>query len=76
MQSLLERKVPFVPYARLSGADGLRLSRAAFGVMLKFSGDLLDSMAVLVDDVDMSWSELEGDSERDLKIRDIIKQAP
>lgn len=33
-------------------------------------------MAVLVDDVDMSWSELEGDSERDLKIRDIIKQAP
>jgi len=29
--------MPFVPYARLSGADGMRLSRAAFGVMIKFS---------------------------------------
>lgn len=34
---MLERKVPFVPYARINGADGMRLSRAAFGVMIKFS---------------------------------------
>ena len=37
LQNFLERKVPFVPYARLTGADGMRLSRAAFSVMIKFS---------------------------------------
>jgi len=37
LQNFLERKVPFVPYAKLTGADGMRLSRAAFGVMIKFS---------------------------------------
>lgn len=37
LQKSLERKVPFVPYARLAGTDGMRLSRAAFALMMKFS---------------------------------------
>jgi hypothetical protein len=41
-----------VPYARLSGADGLRMARAAFGVMIKFS-DQFESFVSLVDEVDM-----------------------
>ena len=63
-----------VPYARLSGMDGLRLSRAAFGVMIKFS-ELFDGFMTLVDDVDNTWEELEGDEERDFKIKDMIKKS-
>jgi hypothetical protein len=37
LQQILEKKVPFVPYARLGGEDGMRISRAAFSVMIKFS---------------------------------------
>jgi len=37
-----------VPFARLGGKDGLRMSRAAFAVMVKFS-DLLDDFRSLVD---------------------------
>jgi hypothetical protein len=43
LQSFLETKRPFVPHARLGGIDGMRMSRAAFGVMVKFS-DLTDSI--------------------------------
>lgn len=48
-----------VPFARLGGADGLRLSRAAFAVMVKFS-DLLDDFRALVDQVDMQ-AQMEDD---------------
>ena len=54
LQQLLERKMPLVAFARLSGEDGMRLSRAAFAVMLKFS-ELFDDFAALVDEVDMQW---------------------
>jgi hypothetical protein len=43
LQNFLETKRPFVPHARLGGIDGMRMSRAAFGVMVKFS-DLTDSI--------------------------------
>ena len=52
LQRLLETKIPMVPYARLTGADGMRLSRAAFGVMIKFS-EFYDAFFELVDEVDM-----------------------
>jgi hypothetical protein len=52
LQFILERKMPMVPFARLGGADGLGMSRAAFAVMIKFS-DLLDDFLVLVDTVGM-----------------------
>lgn len=64
-----------VPYARLSGEDGMRLSRAAFAVMIKFS-EFFEEFNMLVDEVLMMWEDLEEDPERDLKIKDLIKQAP
>ena len=53
-----------VPYARLTGPDGMRLSRAAFSVMIKFS-EYFDAFTMLVDEVDMQWMELEADADRD-----------
>jgi len=43
-----------VAYARLSGEDGMRLSRAAFAVMIKFS-EFFDEFNQLVDEIDMQW---------------------
>ena len=64
-----------VPYARLSGEDGMRLSRASFAVMIKFS-EFFEEFNMLVDEVLMMWEDLEEDPERELKIKDMIKQAP
>jgi hypothetical protein len=64
-----------VPYARLNGADGMRLSRAAFGAMLKFS-EFFDTFTMLVDEVDMQWEMLQEDPERDLKLKEVVKAAP
>lgn len=41
-----------VPSARLGGDFGLRVSRAAFGAIIKFS-DLTDALFSLVDEVDL-----------------------
>jgi hypothetical protein len=71
----LERKIPMVAYARLSGEDGMRLSRATFAVMIKFS-EFYDEFSNLIDEVDINWGDLEGDDERDIKIKEIIKAAP
>lgn len=51
-----------VPFARLGGADGLRMSRAAFAVMVKFSDSLGDFVA-LVSEVSIR-AQLEGDSKK------------
>jgi hypothetical protein len=75
LQNFLETKRPFVPHARLGGVDGMRMSRAAFGVMIKFS-DLTDSIQTLVDEVDLLWMDLESDPERDIKIKESIKTVP
>jgi len=64
-----------VAYARLSGEDGMRLSRAAFSVMLKFS-EFFDDFNNLIDEVDINWTDLEGDEEREIKIKEMIKSAP
>lgn len=63
-----------VAYARLGGEDGMRLSRAAFAVMLRFSSDGLDRFMEFVDELDLTWSELEGDDEKDFKFKDAIKK--
>ena len=57
---MLEKKVPFVPYARLGGQDGMRLSRAAFAVMIKFS-EFFEDFISLVDEIDLKMDELDGD---------------
>lgn len=62
-----------VPYARLGGEDGMRLTRAAFAVMIRFSGDGLDKFSEMVDEVENQWVELENDEEREFKIKDYIK---
>jgi len=76
LQSMLERKIPMVPYARLSGADGMRLSRAAFAVMLKFSDSLSDTATHCTDEIDMMSMDLENDPEKDLKIKEALKTVP
>ena len=50
LQAALEQRRPPVTYARLGGMNGLKLSRAAFAVMLKFS-DVLDDFVALKDEV-------------------------
>lgn len=75
LQGFLTRKIPFCAFANIGGQDGMRLTRAAFGVMIKFS-EFYDSFCQLVDTVDMEWSMLEGDAERDIKMKEIIKGAP
>jgi hypothetical protein len=72
LQFMLERKIPV---ARVNGAAGMRLSRAAFGVMIKFS-DFTDTIQNLVDEIDLLWDELNEDGERDLKIREALKTVP
>ena len=62
-----------VPYARLGGEDGMKLARAAFAVMAKFSGDGVDRLTELVDEVEMQYDELKDDEEREFKIKDFIK---
>lgn len=73
LQQYLERKIPMVPYARLSGEDGFRLSRAAFAVMVYFSNEGVEKFTEMVDEIDIKWSELENDEEREFKIKDFIK---
>jgi hypothetical protein len=53
LQQMLERKIPMVPYARLAGFDGMRLSRAALGVMIKFSDYLVDTVHLCKDEIDL-----------------------
>lgn len=61
-----------VTHARIGGEDGMRMSRAAFAVMIKFS-EFFEEFVNLVDEIELQWAELEGDSERELKIKDLIK---
>lgn len=74
LQYILERKMPMVPFARLGGPEGLKMSRAAFAVMIKFS-DLSEDFQVLVDTVNMQATEEEGPGK--LKaLADLIKSQP
>lgn len=76
LQQMLERKVPMVPYARLSGQDGMRLSRAAFSVMIKFSDYLLDTVSICLDEIDLLSAEYDDAAERDAKIKESLKTIP
>ena len=51
------------------------MTRAAFSALIKFS-DLFDSFSQLVDEVDMQWTDLEKNDERDLKMKELIKDFP
>lgn len=73
LQQFLERKIPMVPYARLAGSDGMRLSRATFAVMIKFS-EFFQDFIDIVGEVDIMWSEFEGDAEREIKMKEELKK--
>jgi len=62
-----------VPHARLGGPDGMKVSRAAFAVMVKFS-DLYDHFSQVTDELDLLWDDLKDDPERDIKIKEQLKQ--
>ena len=49
-----------MPHAILGGLDGMSMSRAAFGVMIKFS-DLTDTIQMIVDEIDLTWTDLESE---------------
>jgi hypothetical protein len=53
-----------VPYARLGGIDGLKLSRSAFAVMIKFS-EFFEDFQNMVDEVDMKWDEVKDKDDKD-----------
>ncbi len=78
LQQMLERKIPMVPYARLAGVDGMRLSRAALAVMIKFSDYLTDTVLLCKDEIDLLWMDLESapQAERDTKIKEALKGLP
>jgi len=61
-----------VPYARLGGSDGLRLSRAAFSNMIKFS-EYFDDFQTMVDEVDLRAEEFQGEDNADAKMRECLK---
>ncbi len=74
LQQIYERKALAV--AKLGSVDGLRLTRAAFAALLKFS-DLVDTFMQLVDDVDIQWMDVQGDIDnRDNKMKEAIKSFP
>jgi len=63
---MLETKMPMVTYARIGGKDGMKMSRAAFAVMIKFS-DLVEDFVALVDCVGMQANlELGDDKHKNL----------
>lgn len=61
-----------VAYARLSGADGMRVSRAAFSVMIKFS-EFYQDFIFMVDEIDMMYEMSKDDPERELKMKEHLK---
>jgi hypothetical protein len=48
LQRALETKMPMVPFARGGGPNGLKMTRAAFSLMIKFS-DMLEDFVSVVD---------------------------
>ena len=64
-----------MPFARLGGADGLRLSRAAFAVMVKFS-DLLDDFTALVDTVAERAAREKANPDKDAALMATIRSQP
>jgi myosin heavy subunit len=64
-----------VPYARLSGTDGMRLSRAAFAVMIKFS-EFFSDFKIMIDEIEMMTEVFKDEEDSDLKLKEHIKSLP
>ena len=53
----------------------MKITRAAFGVMIKFS-DLFDVFQQVVDETDLMWEDFKDDADRDTKLREHLKTLP
>lgn len=62
LQKGLVTKQPFCPHANLGAEKGMKLTRAAFGAMLKFC-DKIDDFLKLTESVDFTANDI-GDSEQ------------
>jgi hypothetical protein len=58
--------------ARFGGGDGLKIVRAAFSPLIKFS-NLSSHVLSLVDGLDLKWDELESDENRETKMKEFVK---
>ena len=58
--------------AMLSGENGMRISRAAFAVMIKFS-NLQEDFQNIVNEVDLTWEDFKDDPEKDKKVIALLK---
>lgn len=58
LQRALETKMPMVPFARGGGPNGLKMTRAAFSLLIKFS-DMLEDFVSVVDQVQF-FKEIEA----------------
>lgn len=62
LQYRIERARPMIQYARIGSVDGLRISRAAFSVMIKYNEatNIFDNLVDEVDMIDADLANLKG----------------
>jgi hypothetical protein len=53
----------------------MRLSRATFSVLIKFS-EFFDDFVSIVDEVDLKYEEVKDDDDKDVKMKEAIKAMP
>lgn len=63
-----------VRHARLGGADGMRMSRAAFATMIKFSSKVTDFVC-MVDEVEFFADELDPSMQEKKRMDELKKYA-
>ena len=72
LQQGFRTKQPFCPYANLAGDNGMRLSRATFSVMLKFS-DRLAFFNKLTQSVTAAYNNASGEQNENDKIKKVVQ---
>ena len=75
LQRALETQRPPLPLARVAGANGLRMTRAAFALLIKFS-DMLEDLISLTDQIQF-FCEYEAEKAANLdNIITFLKELP
>jgi len=60
LQESLKNKRPMVPHAQIGGEDGMRLCRAAFAVIVKFSNQL-ENFSKFMTEIETAGSTVKSD---------------
>ena len=68
--ALVSRRQPFAPYARLGGQDGMRLTSAAFAIILRFS-NTVDKFEAFLEAV-MDAKDEEGDDFKAIAVSPVL----